>query len=76
MPKRRAKSVSLLHPHLKPGPIKGNSTVQTNMTVTIKAPRKIFNGKATIGPTKGKNYQKTRKSNGTTASNKGLGKWV
>ena len=54
MPKRRAKSVTRLHPHLKPGPIKGNNTVQTNMTATIKVPRKIFYGKATIGPTEGK----------------------
>lgn len=60
-----------MHPHLKPGPIKGNSTVQTNMTAAVKALRKIFYGKAIIGPTEGKNYQTSRKSNGTTASNKG-----
>ena len=70
MPRRRAKSVILLHPHLNPGPIKGNSTVQTNMTATIKALKKIFYGKTTMGPTEGKNYQTTRKSNGTTSSNK------
>lgn len=63
--------VFLLHPHLKPSPIKGNSTVQTDMTATLKTRKKVFYGKAATGPTEGKNYQTMRKSNGTTAANIG-----
>lgn len=47
--KKQAKSAIPLHPHLRMGPIKGNCTVQVNLTVILKAPRKIFDGSAKAG---------------------------
>ena len=75
MLKKEAKSATPLRPRLRMVPIKGNITAQTNMSVTLKALRKIFCGKAKTGPTEGKNLQTLRRNSGTTASNKGQGKW-
>ena len=72
MPKKRAKLAIPLHPHLSKFPLKGNSKLQTNMTITLKVLKEYFYGKANT--TKRKNRQTLTRNNGTIASNKEQGK--
>ena len=73
MPKKLAKLATLLHPHLRMVPLKGNSKLQTNMTITLKVLKEIFYGKAKTDITKRKNRHTPTRNNGTTASNKEQG---
>ena len=76
MLKKQAKSAIPLQPHLRMGPLEGDSATHTKMTATRKAPKKVFCGKADSGLRKRKNHQTATRNNGTAASNKIHGKWV
>jgi len=75
---RRAKSVILLHLHLKMARLKGSSTAQINAIADLPYPTYIlflWKGQNRPYKLKGRNHQTPTKNNITIAANKDHGKW-